>query len=374
MNNEEFSDFNLSHHVLKDLAYHGLEKPMPIQGQAIPVLMNGRDLIAEAKTGTGKTLAFAIPMIEKIDCSLRNVQALVLAPTRELAEQVSGEIKKVGYQKRVQVGAFYGGKSISPQAKLLQRGVHVAVGTPGRVLDLIDRRILRLDSVKILVLDEADRMLDMGFIDDIKKIIRHVPSERQTMLFSATIPERIRQLAHSVMRNPEVISIRSEQMTVEEVDQCYYEIHQTKKLDTFVYVLEQEAPESAIVFCNTKRWADSLSRLMKRRGLDAEALHGDLSQNQRDRVMEQFKKKKFRFLVATDVAARGLDIDDVSHVFNYDLPKDQENYIHRIGRTARAGKSGKAISFITPQETRDLWAIEHTCRTRIIPANTGKSK
>ncbi|MBM3309065.1 MAG: DEAD/DEAH box helicase [Candidatus Altiarchaeales archaeon] len=369
MNNGMFSDFNLSHNVLKDLEYHGLDKPMPIQGQAIPLLLSGRDLIAEAKTGTGKTLAFAIPIVEKIDSDKRSVQALILAPTRELAEQVSGEIKKIGYNKKVGVAAFYGGKSISPQARMLRNGVQVVVGTPGRILDLLDRKILRLDSVRTLVLDEADRMLDMGFIDDIRRIIRHVPAERQTMLFSATIPERIRQLAHSVMRNPEVISIQSEQMTVEEIEQCYYEIQQSQKLDAFVYVLEQEAPESAIVFCNTKRWADTLSKLMKRRGLHAEALHGDLSQNQRDRVMEKFKKKRFRYLVATDVAARGLDIDDVSHVFNYDLPKDQENYIHRIGRTARAGKSGKAISFITPQEIRDLWGIEHTCRTKINPAN-----
>lgn len=374
MNNEEFSDFNLSHHVLMDLEYHGLEKPMPIQGLAIPLLMSGRDLITEAKTGTGKTLAFAIPIVEKIDPAVREVQALVLAPTRELAEQVSVEIGKVGYNKKVRVAAFYGGKSISPQARMLQRGVHVVVGTPGRILDLIDRRMLRLDCVRILVLDEADRMLDMGFIDDIRRIISHVPTKRQTMLFSATIPERIRDLAHSVMRNPEVISINSEQMTVEEVEQYYYETPQNEKLDTFVGVLKKEAPESAIVFCNTKRWAETLSKLMRRRGFHAEALHGDLSQNQRDRVMDHFKKKKFRFLVATDVAARGLDIDNVSHIFNYDLPREQENYIHRIGRTARAGKTGRAISFITPQEIRDLWGIEHTCRTKIAQAIPADSK
>jgi len=369
MNNEEFSDFNLSHHVMKDLEYHGLEKPMPIQGQAIPLLMNGRDLIAESKTGTGKTLAFAIPIVEKIDCGAREVQALILAPTRELAEQVSGEIKKVGYNKKVRVAALYGGKSIGPQAKMLERGVHVVVGTPGRILDLIDRRMLKLNGVKTLVLDEADRMLDMGFIDDIRKIISKVPADRQTMLFSATIPDRIRDLAHSVMRDHEVISIESEQMTVDEIDQCYYEIRQDRKLDAFAEVLKKEDPESAIVFCNTKRWAETLSKLMSRRGFRAQALHGDLSQNQRDRVMEDFKKKRFRFLVATDVAARGLDIDNVSHVFNYDLPREQENYLHRIGRTARAGKTGKAITFITSKETRELWAVEHTCRTRIRHAN-----
>jgi len=359
----------LSSHVLKDLKYHGLETPMPIQGQAIPVLLSGRDLIAEAKTGTGKTLAFAIPIIEKIDCGNRSVQALILTPTRELAQQVAGEIKKVGYNKRVFVGAFYGGASISAQLGVLRRGVHVAVGTPGRVLDLINRRMLRLDGVSILVLDEADRMLDMGFIDDIRRIIRNVPVERQTMLFSATIPERIRELARSVMREPEVISIKSEQLTVDEIDQCYYEVSQDEKFNAFAEVLHREIPSSAIIFCNTKRWSDTLCKLMKRRGFNAEAIHGDLSQNQRDRVIEGFKKKRFTFLIATDVAARGLDIDDVSHVFNYDLPKDRENYIHRVGRTARAGKSGKAISLITSRETHDLWDIEHVCRTSIKQAH-----
>ncbi|MDD5111881.1 MAG: DEAD/DEAH box helicase [Candidatus Altiarchaeota archaeon] len=365
VNNEEFSDFNLSQHVLKDLEYNKLEKPMPIQEQAIPVLMSGRDLIAEAKTGTGKTLAFAIPIIEKVDCDRREVQALVVTPTRELAEQVCGEIRKIGYNKKVRVDAFYGGKSINPQAMALRKGVHVAVGTPGRLLDLIGRNVLDLKGVRFLVLDEADRMLDMGFIDDIRRIISYVPTERQTMLFSATIPERIRELAHSVMRQPEVISIKSEEMTVDEIEQCYYEAPQERKFDTFINVVKKETPESAIVFCNTKNWADTLSKLMRRSGINAEAIHGDLSQNQRDRVMEGFRKKRFSFLVATDVAARGLDIDGVSHVFNYDLPREQENYIHRIGRTGRAGKSGKAISFITPRETRDLWAVEHACRTRI---------
>ena len=364
-----FSELNLSSNVLKDLQYHGWETPLPIQGQAIPVLLDGRDLIAEAKTGTGKTLAFAIPIIEKTDCNNRSVQALVLTPTRELAEQVSGEIKKVGYNKRVYVAAFYGGTSINAQIGLLKRGIQVVVGTPGRILDLIKRGVLRLDTVNTLVLDEADRMLDMGFIDDIRRIIRYVPADRQTMLFSATIPDRIRQLSHSIMRDPEVISIKSDNMTVDEVEQYYHEISQSNKFDSFIAVVRKEDPNSAIIFCNTKRWADTLSRLMRKNGFKAEALHGDLTQNQRDKVTHGFRKKAFTFLIATDVAARGLDIDDVSHVFNYDLPKDRENYIHRIGRTARAGKKGRAISFITSRETHDLWDIEHVCRTRIVNAN-----
>ncbi len=365
-----FGDFDLSHHVLTDLRFHGLEKPMPIQSEAIPVLLRGRDLIAEAKTGTGKTLAFAIPLVENIDVNLRRVQALVLTPTRELANQVAGEMKKIGYKKRVRSLPVYGGTSINGQTKMLRRGVHVVVGTPGRVIDLLNRKILDLDAVRMLVLDEADRMLDMGFINDIRKIISFVPVERQTMLFSATMPREIRELGSSVMKDPEVISISSDELTVDEIEQFYYETPQKEKLDAFVEVVYREKPDSAIIFCNTKRWADTLSKLLRRRRIHGEALHGDLSQNQRDRVMEGFRRKRFRFLIATDVAARGLDIDDVSHVFNYDLPKDSGSYVHRIGRTARAGKRGKAISFISPGEIHDLWAIEHRCRTKITEAET----
>ncbi|MFH0862008.1 MAG: DEAD/DEAH box helicase [Candidatus Altiarchaeota archaeon] len=365
-----FRDMNLSDHVLTDLHYHGLKEPMPIQLQSIPVLMSGKDLIAEAKTGTGKTLAFAIPIIEKTDVAKRYVQTLVLTPTRELAEQVAGEMMKVGYQKKVKVAAFYGGKSINNQVRTLHAGIHVVVGTPGRILDLIGRRMLRLDQVSTLVLDEADRMLDMGFIDDVREIVSHLPTDRQTMLFSATIPDQIRGLTSDIMLDPILISIKSDERTVEEISQFYYETHKSEKFDLFVDVLRKEVPESAIIFCNTKSWADTLAKLMQRRGFKAEALHGDLSQNQRDHVMEGFRSRKIKYLVATDVAARGLDVDDVSHVFNYDIPREKENYVHRIGRTARAGKRGRAISFITKAEIHDLWGIEHFARTKIQPANT----
>lgn len=360
-----FGDLDLSHQILTDLEFHGLKKPMPIQHEAIPVLLSGRDLVAEAKTGTGKTLAFAIPVIEKIDCSSNRVQALILAPTRELANQVAGEFRKIGYKKRVRSVAVYGGKSINGQAEKIRKGAQVVVGTPGRVLDLLNRRILHLDNVHMLVLDEADRMLDMGFIKDIKRIIYHVPSDRQTMLFSATIPNEIKELARSVMRDPEIISISSDDLTVDEVEQIYYEVSQSEKLNAFVGVIKKESPDSAIIFCNTKRWVDTLSRLLKRKGIHGEALHGDLSQNQRDKVMDGFRRKRFRFLIATDVAARGLDIHGVSHVFNYDIPRDPDGYVHRIGRTARAGRRGKAVSFISPGEIRDIWSIEHRCRTKI---------
>ncbi|OYT54301.1 MAG: hypothetical protein B6U72_03155 [Candidatus Altiarchaeales archaeon ex4484_2] len=364
-----FSDMSLSNHVLNDLEHHGFKEPMPIQEQTIPVLLEGRDLIAEAKTGTGKTLAFAVPLVERVDPQKRRVQALVLAPTRELANQVNGELKKVGYKKRVHSVAVYGGKSINGQAQKIQKGAQIIVGTPGRTLDLINRHILRLDSVEMLVLDEADRMLDMGFIKDIKRIISHIPRKRQTMLFSATIPPGVKKLAQSVMNNPEEISISSDDMTVDEIQQFYYEIPQNNKLDTFIRVVRQEKPDSAIVFCNTKKWTDSLARILNNKGIKCQALHGDLSQKQRDWVMQGFRDKRFQYLIATDVAARGLDIDDISHIFNYDIPKDPDNYIHRIGRTARAGKGGKAFSFINPQEIHGLWDIEHRCRTSIQKIN-----
>ncbi|MCX6695922.1 MAG: DEAD/DEAH box helicase, partial [Candidatus Altiarchaeota archaeon] len=253
MENNGFGCLNLSSQVLADLEYHGLTSPMPIQEQAIPILMQGKDLIAQAKTGTGKTLAFAIPIIEKVDVNKRNVQALILTPTRELAEQVSGEIRKVGYQKKVSVGSFYGGKSINAQARQLQDGVQVIVGTPGRILDLISRRLLRLDCVETFVLDEADRMLDMGFIDDIRRVISYLPEQRQTMLFSATIPENLRSLVGRMMCEPEFISTSSdtEELTVTDVDQSYYETSKADKFDAFVEVLRNESPESAIIFCNT---------------------------------------------------------------------------------------------------------------------------
>jgi len=350
---------------MNDLKHNNFVKPMPIQAISLRPPLEGRDLIGQAKTGTGKTLAFAIPIIEKTDTSKKVIQALIMTPTRELAEQVSKEIRKVGHSKRVRVAAFYGGKSITNQVRDLEHGVHVLVGTPGRILDLLDRRILRFDQVKILVLDEADMMLDMGFIDDIKKIMSNVPAQRQTILYSATMPDEIKHLARKFMKNPEMVSVSPQELVVEEIDQVYYETPQKQKLDTFMEVVRSERPESAIIFCNTKRWAHTLSELMQRRGLRTQAIHGDLSQNQRDRVIDGFKTRNIKFMVATDVAARGLHIENVSHIFNYDLPKDKGNYVHRIGRTGRAGKKGKAITFVTPQEIHDLWGIEHACRTKI---------
>ncbi len=365
MDNLGFEGLDLSIEVIQDLTYHGLTDPMPIQTEAIPLLLKGHDLIAQAKTGTGKTLAFSIPIIEKIDPQNRAVQALVVAPTRELAIQVAGEIKKIGYKKKANVVCVYGGASINAQAQQLRRGSQIVVGTPGRLIDLVGRNILDLRQVNTLVLDEADRMLDMGFIDDIRRIISFIPQDRQTMLFSATIADNVRHLAEQITRGAQNISTGEDDILVDDIEQCYYEVSQDEKLDVFEKVVKAENPDSAIVFCNTKRWADTLIKLMQRRGFHAQALHGDLSQKQREIVMDGFRKKKFKFLVATDVAARGLDIDDVSHVFNYDIPIDPDSYIHRIGRTGRAGKIGKAISFITPKEIRGIWDIQNRCQTEI---------
>ncbi|HHQ44528.1 MAG TPA: DEAD/DEAH box helicase [Candidatus Altiarchaeales archaeon] len=366
-----FNELELSSNVIKDLDFHGMETMMPIQQESIPLLLEGSDLIAQAKTGTGKTLAFAVPIVEKVNLEDRFVQALIITPTRELAIQVSGEIKKIGVQKKLKVACVYGGKSIDVQSKSIRGGAQVVVGTPGRMLDMMKRRILDIGRIRMLVLDEADRMLDMGFIDDIMRIIDATPNDRQTMLFSATIDDRVRHFAQKITRDAKHISTGCDELTVEGIEQCYYEIDRQDKLDFFEKVVRMETPESAIIFCNTKRWSETLIKLLKRRGLDAQALHGGMSQAQREKVMDGFRQKKFRYLIATDVAARGLDIDDVSHVFNYDIPQEPSNYVHRIGRTGRAGKKGKAISFIEANEVRSLWDIEHKCQTKIPQARLG---
>ncbi|MBU0761423.1 MAG: DEAD/DEAH box helicase [Candidatus Altiarchaeota archaeon] len=365
MDNLEFEDLEISLEILEDLRHNGFTKTMPIQALAIPHLMKGADLIAQAKTGTGKTLAFAIPLIQALDPQKRRVQALVVTPTRELALQVAQEIQKVGYRKKIKTACVYGGKSINEQAKKIKSGASVIVGTPGRILDLIGRGILRLDEVKVLVLDEADRMLDMGFIRDIQKIISYTPNTRQTMLFSATIGDEVRALAQDITRDPHHITTGEDELVVEDIHQTYYETSDKEKLDVFEKVVKEEMPDKAIIFCNTKRWSETLIKLLRHRGINAQAIHGDMSQNQRENVIAGFKSRKFKYLVATDVASRGLDIDDVTHVFNYDIPNEPMSYVHRIGRTARAGKNGKAISFITSREIRSLWDIENRCRTKI---------
>ena len=359
-----FGDIALSHKVMAAIQAMGFEEPSPIQARTIPPIMEGNDVIGQAQTGTGKTAAFGIPITEKVQ-DLRHVQALIMTPTRELALQVSEEIAKIGQFKRLKTLPVYGGQSIDRQIRALRFGVQIVIGTPGRLLDHIRRGTIKLDMVKILVLDEADEMLDMGFVDDIETIMENIPREgRQTLLFSATMPQQIRSLADRYMNKPVFVTVSKEQLTVPQIDQYYYETRE--KLDGLCRILDAGDMESTIIFCRTKKGADELTASLVARGYMAEALHGDLSQVQRDRVMKKFRESKLEILVATDVAARGLDIDHVTHVVNYDIPQDPESYVHRIGRTGRAGRKGTAITFIHPREFRQLKQVEREIRQRIV--------
>jgi ATP-dependent RNA helicase DeaD len=354
---EGFIALGLSEPTLRALAELGYEEPTPIQEQTIARLLAGADVIAQAQTGTGKTAAFALPIIERIDMSIRTPQAIVLAPTRELAVQVAEACHAYGKHHGVTVLPVYGGQPIDRQLRALSRGVQIIVGTPGRVLDHLERKSLDLTGVRTVVLDEADEMLDMGFIEDIESILQRTPSERQTALFSATMPGPIAKLAQTYMRRPERISVASRQMTVPQVRQIYIEVGARDKFEVLARVLDFETPPSTIIFCRTKSEVDSLGERLSGRGYPAETLHGDLSQIQRDRVMSRFRSGQVELLVATDVAARGLDIDHVSHVVNFDIPIDPEVYVHRIGRTGRAGRAGNAITLVTPRERRLLQTI-----------------
>jgi ATP-dependent RNA helicase DeaD len=359
-----FGSLALSHKVMAAIQAMGFEEPSPIQAKTIPPIMEGLDVIGQAQTGTGKTAAFGIPIIEKVQ-DIRQVQALIMTPTRELALQVSEEIAKIGQFKKIKTLPVYGGQSIDRQIRALHFGVQVVIGTPGRLLDHIRRKTINLEMVKMLILDEADEMLDMGFIDDIMTIMENIPKEgRQTMLFSATMPQQIRTLADRYMNKPVFVTVSKEQLTVPQIDQYYYETRE--KLEGLCSILDAGDMERTIVFSRTKKGADELTSSLNARGYMAEALHGDLSQIQRDRVMKKFRDGKLEILVATDVAARGLDVENVTHVVNYDIPQDPESYVHRIGRTGRAGKKGTAVTFIHPREFRQLKQIERELRLRII--------
>jgi ATP-dependent RNA helicase DeaD len=353
-----FQELGLSEPTLKAITELGYEEPTSIQARTISRMLEGVDIIAQAQTGTGKTAAFALPMIEKLDPNLRTPQALVLTPTRELAVQVAEAFHSYGKHHHVTILPVYGGQPIDRQLRALDRGVQVVVGTPGRLLDHIQRGTLKLGLVRTVVLDEADEMLDMGFIEDIETILAETPADRQTALFSATIPAPIADLARKYMRQPERIVIASEHMTVPQIRQVYYEVGGRDKFEVLARILDFERPTSAIIFCRTKSEVDSLGERLIARAFPAETLHGDLSQIQRDRVMGRFRTGQVELLVATDVAARGLDIEHVSHVLNYDIPLDPEVYVHRIGRTGRAGRTGCAITLVTPRERRMLHYIE----------------
>lgn len=360
-----FQDLGLSAPTLKAITELGYEEPTPIQARTISHMTDSVDIIAQAQTGTGKTAAFALPIIEKLEPNMRLPQALVLTPTRELAVQVAEAFHAYGKYHRINVLPVYGGQPIERQLRALDRGVQVVVGTPGRLLDHIRRGTLKLEQVRTVVLDEADEMLDMGFVEDIEAILQETPPERQTALFSATMPGPIANLAKRYMRNPQRITVQTEQMTVSQVRQIYYEVGGRDKFEVLGRILDFEAPSSAIIFCRTKSEVDSLGQRLTARAYPADTLHGDLSQIQRDRVMARFRSGQAELLVATDVAARGLDVEHVSHVINYDIPLDPEIYVHRIGRTGRAGRTGTAVTLVTPRERRLLRVIEQMTKAQI---------
>lgn len=361
-----FSELGLSEEVLKAIDKLGFEQAAPIQAAAIPVLMQGKDVVGQSQTGSGKTAAFAIPAIEKTDPNLRAVQVLILCPTRELAVQVSEEVHKLAIFKRgINALPIYGGQSYERQFYGLKQGAQIVIGTPGRVMDHMRRGTLRLDKVKLAILDEVDVMLNMGFRDDIELILQAVPKERQTVFFSATIPRPIQQLIEKYSRDPQQIRIEQKAMTVPTVEQVYYEVDRRFKIELLTRLIDIHDLKLGIIFCNTKRMVDDLVDHLEAAGYMADRLHGDMTQNMRDRVMNKFRKSGLEFLVATDIAARGIDVDDVQVVFNYDLPYDGEDYVHRIGRTGRVGRSGRAITFVSGRELFQIRNIERYTNTRI---------
>lgn len=366
MTSKLFSELGLSAEVLKAVDRLGFEKASPIQSEAIPVLLGGKDVVGQSQTGSGKTAAFAIPAIEKVEPGVKAVQVLILCPTRELAVQVSEEVHKLTFFKRgIHALPIYGGQSYDRQLQGLRAGAQIVIGTPGRVMDHLDRGTLRLDKVKTVVLDEADVMLNMGFRDDIEFVLQHVPAERQTVFFSATMPRAIQELIQKYARDPVQVKIEQKALTVPTVEQVYYEVDRRFKIELLARLIDIHDFKIGIVFCNTKRMVDDLVDHLNAQGYSADRLHGDMTQALRDRVMQKFRRSGIEFLVATDVAARGIDVDDVQVVFNFDLPYDVEDYVHRIGRTGRAGRSGLAISFVSGRELFQIRSIERFTRTRI---------
>jgi len=370
-----FNSFGLSDALLKVLEEVGYEVPTAIQEQCITHLLNGHDVIGQAQTGTGKTAAFALPLIDRIDLNNNQVQLLVLVPTRELAIQVSEAIQTYArHLKGFHVLPIYGGQSYDVQLRPLKRGVHAVVGTPGRVMDHLKRGTLKLNSLKALVLDEADEMLKMGFIDDVKWVMEKLPKERQIALFSATIPDVIRRVAEKFLNSPKVVKVKTKTATAQTISQRYWLVGGVHKLDALTRILEVESFDALLIFVRTKTATIDLAEKLSARGFTAEAINGDIAQNQRERIIKQLKNGKIDILIATDVAARGLDVDRISHVVNYDIPQDPESYVHRIGRTGRAGREGKAILFVAPRERRMLKTIEKITRQPIDPMQLPSAK
>jgi ATP-dependent RNA helicase DeaD len=367
LNTLKFDELNLTKELTKAIADLGFEEATPIQSQSIPLLIEGKDLIGQAQTGTGKTAAFGIPAIEKIDTSRKETQVVVLCPTRELAIQVAEGLNDlIKYKKGIRIIPIYGGQSIERQIRAVQKGAQIIIATPGRLLDHLERKTVTLDNINTVVLDEADEMLNMGFISDIEKILKRVPKQRQTVLFSATMPKPILELSKKYLKNPEHVKVVHKELTVPNIQQFYYEVKPGMKLEILTRLIDVHNPKLSLVFCNTKRAVDGLVSHLNARGYSADALHGDLKQNQRDKVMAKFRSGKLELLVATDVAARGIDVDDIDSVFNYDMPQDEEYYVHRIGRTARAGKTGQSHTFVVGKELYKMRDIERYTSSKIL--------
>lgn len=366
METVRFEEMGLSEEIQKAVRYMGFEEASPIQAKAIPAMISGIDLIGQAQTGTGKTAAFGIPILEKVDSKLKKLQAIVLCPTRELAIQVADEIRNLSrYMHGIKVLPIYGGQDIVKQIRSLKSGTQIVIGTPGRVMDHMRRKTMKLDFVHTVVLDEADEMLNMGFREDIEFVLSGVPEERQTVLFSATMPKPIMEITKKFQNNAKVIKVTKKELTVPNIEQYYYDVKPKKKEEVLSRLLDIYSPRLSVVFCNTKKQVDLLVNALLGRGYFAAGLHGDMKQEQRDRVMQGFRTGKTEILVATDVAARGIDVDEVEAVFNYDLPQDDEYYVHRIGRTGRAGREGRAFSFVSGKEVYKLKEIQRYCKTKI---------
>lgn len=363
----KFEELGITDSIRKAIEEMGFEEASAIQAKAIPAMLSERDIIGQAQTGTGKTAAFAIPMLQMIDPTIKKLQGVVLCPTRELAIQVADEYRKLAkFIHGIKVLPIYGGQQISKQIRSLKGGVQIIIGTPGRIMDHMRRRTVKFDNVKVMVLDEADEMLNMGFREDIETILKDTPKERQTALFSATMPRAIREIARKYQNNAETIKVVKKELTVPEIEQYYYEVSKKNKIEILCRLLDMYNPQLSLVFCNTKRQVDNLAMQLQGRGYFAEGLHGDLKQTQRDRVMKGFRNGNTEILIATDVAARGIDVDDIEAVFNYDVPQDDEYYVHRIGRTGRAGKTGRAFTLVVGKEVYKLKGIEKYCKSKII--------
>ena len=367
MTNLRFEDMNLSKEVCQAVLEMGFEEATPIQSQAIGLIMEGKDVIGQSQTGTGKTAAFAIPCLEKIDPDDKRLQALILCPTRELAIQVSEEFRKLlKYMDHIRVLPIYGGQPIDRQIAALKKGAQVVIGTPGRVMDHMRRHTLKMESVNMMILDEADEMLDMGFREDIELILTKIPEAHQTLLFSATMSSEIIDITKRFQTNPEIIRVVRRELTVPNIEQYYFDVKEKTKLDALTRIIDVYDPKLSMVFCNTKKRVDDLVEMLQGRGYFAEGLHGDLKQAQRDKVMQKFRNRTIEILVATDVAARGIDVDDIDIVFNYDVPQDEEYYVHRIGRTGRAGRQGKAFTFCVGKDIYKLRDIMRYTKTKIV--------